>query len=352
MSRTHTSRRAFRSVVDGHVLPKVIQIGPNVYGAAFHLMKLLPAQFILTSAIETGELDEGTTVVETTSGTFGLGLAMVCRLKGIPLVLVGDPAIEPPLRRRLEALGARVSIVSGPELRTRGVQQARLDRVARIQARLGSYYTPGQYDNPLNPVSYGAVAELLLESMGTFDALVCPVGSGGSSSGIGSFLRALNPQLKLIGVDTPGSVLFGAPAGPRQLRGLGNGLVPPVLEHTLFDEVHWLDAGTAFTATRRLHAEHALYMGPTSGAAHHVASWYAEQHPELRVMALFPDEGHRYTNTVHNDAWLRRNGFLTPPPPAPRTLDHPVQAAGSWSRYAWQRRTRDEVVALAEGATV
>ncbi len=84
MSRTQTSRRAFTSVVDGHVLPKVIQVGPNVYGAAFHLMKLLPAQFILTSAIETGELTEGTTVVETTSGTFGLGLAMVCRLKGIP----------------------------------------------------------------------------------------------------------------------------------------------------------------------------------------------------------------------------------------------------------------------------
>ncbi len=84
MSRTQTSRRAFTSVVDGHVLPKVIQVGPNVYGAAFHLMKLLPAQFILTSAIETGELTEGTTVVETTSGTFGLGLAMVCLLKGIP----------------------------------------------------------------------------------------------------------------------------------------------------------------------------------------------------------------------------------------------------------------------------
>ncbi|MEU6599886.1 pyridoxal-phosphate dependent enzyme [Streptomyces flaveolus] len=352
MSPLHTSRRAFTSVVDGHVLPKVIQVGPNVYGAAFHLMKLLPAQFILTSAIETGELTPGTTVVETTSGTFGLGLAMVCRLKEIPLVLVGDPAIEPPLRRRLEALGARVSIVSGPALHARGVQQARLDRVARIQARLGSYFTPGQYDNPLNPVSYGAVAELLLESMGTFDALVCPVGSGGSSSGIGSYLRALNPRMKLIGVDTPGSVLFGAPAGSRQLRGLGNGLVPPVLEHTLFDEVHWLDASVAFRATRRLHAEHCLYMGPTSGAAHHVAEWYARRNPDLRVVALFPDEGHRYTNTVHNDVWLRRNGHLTAPwPDGPRTLDHPAEVAGDWSRFAWNRRTREDVVALVEGVS-
>ncbi|MFE0524959.1 pyridoxal-phosphate dependent enzyme [Streptomyces sp. NPDC058954] len=352
MSPTYTTRRPFTSVVDGHVLPKVIQVGPNLYGAAFHLMKLLPAQFILGSALETGELTTDTTVVETTSGTFGLGLAMVCRLKGIPLVLVGDPAIEPSLRRRLEALGARVSIVSGPELRTRGVQQARLDRVARIQARLGSYFTPGQYDNPLNPVSYGAVAELLLESMGTFDALVCPVGSGGSSSGIGSFLRALNPRLRLIGVDTPGSVLFGSPAGPRQLRGLGNGLIPPVLDHTLFDEVHWLDAATAFHATRRLHSEHCLYMGPTSGAAHHVAQWYAARHPDLRVVALFPDEGHRYTTTVHNGTWMRRHGFHPPAmPEAPRALDHPVQAAGPWSRFAWNRRTREDVVALLEGVT-
>lgn len=351
MSLTYASRKPFPSVVDGHVLPKVIQVEANLYAAAFHLMKLLPAQFILRSAAETGELAPDATVVETTSGTFGLGLAMVCRLKGIPLILVGDPAIDAPLRRRLEALGARVSIVSGPELRTRGVQQARLDRVARFQSRLGSYYTPGQYDNPLNPVSYGAVAELLMESMGSFDALVCPVGSGGSSSGIGSFLRALNPRMKLIGVDTPGSLLFGAPVGPRKLRGLGNGLVPPVLNHALFDEVHWLDAPLAFAATRRLHSDHCIYMGPTSGAAHHVARWYARRHPDLRVVALFPDEGHRYISTVYNDAWMRRNDMLTASiPDAPSTLDHPIQVAGSWSRFSWNRRTRDEVVALADGA--
>ncbi|MGW2697921.1 pyridoxal-phosphate dependent enzyme [Streptomyces sp. NPDC001296] len=352
MSLTHASRKPFTSVVDGHVLPKVIRLEDDLYAAAFHLMKLLPAHFILRSAAETGALAPDATVVETTSGTFGLGLAMVCRLKDIPLILVGDPAIDPPLRRRLQALGARVSIVSGPELHAKGVQQARLDRVARIQSRLDSYFTPGQYDNPLNPVSYGAVAELLLESLGSLDALVCPVGSGGSSSGIGSFLRALNPRMRLIGVDTPGSVLFGAPAGPRQLRGLGNGLVPPVLAHTLFDEVHWLDAPVAFAATRRLHSDHCLYMGPTSGAAHHVARWYARRHPGLRVVALFPDEGHRYTSTVYNDAWMRRNDLLTPSiPDGPRTLDHPAQVAGSWSRFAWDRRPREDVVALMDGAT-
>ncbi|MFI5756583.1 pyridoxal-phosphate dependent enzyme [Streptomyces sp. NPDC051569] len=352
MALTYASRNPFKSVVDSHALPRIIQTDKNLYGAAFHLMKLLPAQFILRSAADSGELQPDTTVVETTSGTFGLGLAMVCRLRGNPLVLVGDPAIDAPLRRRLEALGARVHIVSGPELRAKGVQQARLERVARIQEKLGTYFTPGQYDNPLNPVSYGAVAELLMESLGTIDALVCPVGSGGSSSGIGSFLRAVNPKLRLIGVDTIGSVLFGAPAGPRQLRGLGNGLIPRVLDHTLFDEVHWLDAPSAFLATRQLHARHAVYQGPTSGAAHHVASWYAEQNPDQRVVALYPDEGHRYTSTVYNDAWMRRNDLLlSEASPAPRTLDHPAQAEGAWSRYAWNRRTHDDVVRLTDGPT-
>ncbi|GHH85677.1 cystathionine beta-synthase [Streptomyces sulfonofaciens] len=350
MPVTYASRKPYRSVVDSHVLPKVVQLEGNLYGAAFHLMKLLPADFILKSAEAGGELLPGTTVVETTSGTFGLGLAMVCRLRGYPLVLVGDPAIDAPLRRRLEALGARVSIVSGAELRTSGVQQARLDRLARIQSRLGTYFTPGQYDNPLNPVSYGAVAELLLESLGPVDALVCPVGSGGSSSGIGSFLRSLNPAMRLIGVDTLGSVLFGAPAGARRLRGLGNGLLPKVLDHTLFDEVHWLDAPTAFATTRELHSGHCLYMGPTSGAAHHVARWYAREHPDLKVVALFPDEGHRYTSTVYSDTWLRRNDLLPPAlPGAPRTLDHPAQVDGAWSHYAWNRQRHEDVTRQAAG---
>ncbi|WP_218005058.1 cysteine synthase family protein [Actinomadura macra] len=340
-------REPFTDAVDGQVLPKIITLGPDMYGLAFHLMKLLPARFIVSRAIERGELAPGATVAETTSGTFGLGLAMECRVRGYPLILVGDPVIDGTLRNRLEALGARVSIVPRSTLRTQDVQQARLERLARIRSRLPSSFVPRQYDNPDNPASYGVVAELLLESLGMVDALVCPVGSGGSSCGIGSFLRALSPDLQLVGVDTPGSILFAAPEGPRPLRGLGSGIIPRVLDHRLFDEVHWLPAAQAFAATRRLHAEHCLFMGPTSGAAYHVARWYARSHPGARVVVVFPDEGHRYARTVYNTRWLDRHRLLTPPVETPRTVAHPSEVRGAWTRIAWNRRSRDEVAGSA-----
>ncbi|MFE9657881.1 cysteine synthase family protein [Micromonospora sp. NPDC006431] len=340
-------RKPFTDVVDSAVLPRLIHLSGDLYAAAFQLMKLLPAQFVLQRALEQGQLTERSTVIETTSGTYGLGLAMVCRRLGLPLILVGDTAIDSHLRRRLEALGARVSIVSGQAARTGGIQQARLDRVKRIRARHRSPFTPGQYDNTMHANAYGRVAELITESFPQVDALICPVGSGSSSTGIAGFLRLLWPDLVLIGVDTPGSVLFGAPNGRRRLRGLGNGLLPKVLDHSLFDEVHWVPAGDAFAMTRRLHADHTLFMGPTSGAAYQVGQWWRRHNPGGTVLAVMPDEGHRYQRTVFHDAWLRREGLAgVEAPREPTEIAHPGDLEDRWSRYAWGRRTRDEVVDL------
>ncbi|MEO3814908.1 cysteine synthase family protein [Sphaerisporangium sp. B11E5] len=342
---TFRIREPFADAVESAVLPRLIRLSGGLYAAAFQLMKLLPAQFVLRRAMEQGLLTERTTVIETTSGTYGLGLAMVCRRLGLPLILVGDPAIESPLRRRLEDLGARVSIVSGQAVRTGGIQQARLDRVERIRQRHPDSFIPGQYDNPMHINAYGRVAELITESFPRLDALVCPVGSGSSSTGIAGFLRMVWPELILIGVDTTGSVLFGAPNGRRRLRGLGNGLLPQVLDHSLFDEVHWIPAKDAFATTRRLHTDHTLFMGPTSGASYHVARWWAERNPGATVLAVMPDEGHRYQRTVYHDAWLGREGFAGDEvAKEPLDIAHPGELGQVWSRYPWGRRTRAQVV--------
>ncbi|WP_409492236.1 pyridoxal-phosphate dependent enzyme [Amycolatopsis sp. cmx-11-12] len=345
MSPVVTAARRSPGVVESSVLPKIVGLGGNLHAAVFQLMKLLPAQFILQQATASGELDAGTTVIETTSGTFGLGLAIVCRLRGNPLILVGDPAIDAALRRRLTDLGVQVHIVAGRQLAKNGVQQARLDRLARIQRRHEKFYTPRQYDNPLNAASYRPVADLITERLGRVDVLVCPVGSGGSSSGIASVLRERFPDLRLVGVDTPGSVLFGAPVGPRPLRGLGSGIVPQVLEHSLFDEVHWVGAAEAFASTRGLYADHCLYMGPSSGAAHLVAAAVARRRPDAVTLVVMPDEGHRYQRTVHDPRWLRRQDLFTSVVPhRPVDVDHPTEVVGGWSRFAWNRRTREQVV--------
>jgi cysteine synthase A len=326
-------------------LPRIVRLGPNLFGAAFSLMKLLPARHILDRARADGLLEPGTVVLESTSGTFGLALAMECRLRGRPLVLVSDPAVDPRLRRRLRDLGAAVDIVADPAP-VGGYQQARLDRLAELRSRHPRHFLPAQYSNPENPGAYRPLAEVLTAAIGRIDVLVGPVGSGGSMCGTAAALRSgAEPTLAAVAVDTPGSVLFGQHDAPRRIRGLGNSLMPANLDHAVFDEVHWVSDREGFAATRSLHRGHALYMGPTSGAAWLVASWKARTEPDACVVVLLPDEGHRYQDTVYDDSWLRRHGLrLRRLPTRPVEVDAPADGGPEWSWLRWKRRPYDAVV--------
>jgi cysteine synthase len=326
-------------------LPRIVRLGPNLFGAAFSLMKLLPARHILDRATAGGLLEPGTVVLESTSGTFGLALAMECRLRGRPLVLVSDPAVDPRLRRRLRDLGAAVDIVAEPAP-VGGFQQARLDRLAELRHRHPRHFLPAQYSNPDNPGAYGPLADVLGAAVGRVDVLVGPVGSGGSMCGTAAALRAGgHPGLRAVGVDTPGSVLFGQHDAPRRIRGLGNSLMPANLDHATFDEVHWVSDREGFASTRALHRRHALYMGPTSGAAWLVAAWKARAEPDASVVVLLPDEGHRYQDTVYDDNWLRRSGLrLRRLPGRPVEVDTPADGGPEWSWLRWNRRPIAAVV--------
>ena len=332
-------------------LPRIVRLGPNLYGAAFSLMKLLPARHILDRARDDGLLEPGTVVIESTSGTFGLALAMECRLRGRPLILVSDPAVDPALRRRMRDLGAAVDIVAEPAA-DGGYQRARLDRLAELCARHHRHFLPAQYSNPENPGAYAVLADELAATLGWVDVLVGPVGSGGSMCGTVTALRDLvGRDVTAVAVDTPGSVLFGQSDAPRRIRGLGNSLMPANLDHTVIDEVHWVSDREGFAATRALHRRHALYMGPTSGAAWLVAQWKARLEPDARVVVLLPDEGHRYQNTVYDDTWLRRQGLrLRRIPSRPVEVDTPEDGRTEWSWLRWNRRPLDAVVAKGAAA--
>ncbi|MEU1107028.1 PLP-dependent cysteine synthase family protein [Streptomyces tibetensis] len=326
------------SVVEATELPRIIRLGENLYGAAFTLMKLLPARFIIDQAESAGILKPGTPVIETSSGTFGLGLALVCRLRGYPLTIVGDSAIDPELHNRLRLLGAQVEIVSDHG-HPGGIQGARLDRVEELRRARPESFIPNQYDNPSNPAAYGVVADQLSTTLGSLECLVGPVGSGGSTGGLATALRRCAPELHLVGVDTPGSVLFGCAEGPRPLRGLGSSVHPGNVVHRSYDEVHWVAAAEAFRSARDLYQEHGLFMGPTSGASFQVASWWAATRPGRTVVMVLPDEGYRYQSTVYNDGWIKEQGFDQPArPAAPNLVAHPRECGTSWSYMPWGRR--------------
>lgn len=337
---------AFTDVVEAQRVPTLVRLDTNLYALAYRLMKMVPARHILRQARASGQLGPGTTVVETTSGTFGLALAMQCALENQPLILVSDPVIDSRLRRKLEDLGATVDIVRD-EAAQGGYQASRLDRVAEIRATLPDTFCPEQYSNPDNPASYALVADLLATGLGQIDCLVGPVGSGGSMCGTTRFLRQANPDLVSIGVDTHRSVLFGHSDGPRALRGLGNSLMPANLDHTQFDEVHWVAAGDAYAATRALHQRHALFMGPTSGVSFLVGSWWARRNPGALTVVALPDEGYRYQDTVYDDTWLRDHAGAVRSG-APETVDDPAEAIAGWHRYDWGRRSLDEALLGAE----
>jgi cysteine synthase len=324
--------------------PRLVPLEPNLTAAVFPFMKIFPAEFCIRRAAEEGCLTSQTLVVETSSGNMALGLAVVCNLLGYRLAIVSDYACEGFMRRRLEDLGARVDIVSGPAA-VGGYQQARLNRVADICNSTPNHWWVNQYNNPGNPGGYSFFAARLVEALGQVDCLVGTVGSGGSVCGTTGFLRELFPEMTTVGVDTFGSVLFGQPDRPRTLRGLGNSLLPENLDHSLFDEVHWVSAAEAYKATRVLHQKTSLFCGGTSGAAWLVARHWARKNPRKKVVCIFPDDGYRYTDSVYNDEYLlKENLWLPELPDAPRAVEHPLEAGPVWSCMPWGRCAYSEIV--------
>ncbi|MGW3173369.1 PLP-dependent cysteine synthase family protein [Streptomyces sp. NPDC001153] len=272
------------------------------------------ALYMVRAARERGRLRPGARIIESTSGTLGLGLALAGATYGHPVTVVTDPGIEPLMTGLLSAYGARVDVVTTPHPQG-GWQQARRQRVEELLAVHRGAWCPDQYNNPDNVVAYAPLAHELVAQLGRADTLVVSVGTGGHSAGIGSVLRGFFPRLRIVGVDATGSTIFGQPAASRLMRGLGSSIHPRNVAYGLFDEVHWVAAPEAVWAARHLARRHYAGGGWSVGAVALVARWLARILPaENRIVAVFPDGPQRYVGTVFDDAYCRRHGLLGAPP--------------------------------------
>ncbi|MER9061779.1 PLP-dependent cysteine synthase family protein [Mesorhizobium sp. M0698] len=332
--------------------PRFAQLAPNLNVACFSLMKLLPARFMVDRAEASGRLKRGGHIIETTSGTFGLAIAMLAAARGYGLTLVtASSLIDVKLKRRLEQLGAKVMAIDDPQ--GDGNQRGRLEYLQKTLQDNPDTYWPRQYDSPENRLAYARLADLVVRSLGRVDCLVGCVGTGGSLCGTGGFLRELFPDLRMIAVDTHRSMLFGQPVGRRMLRGLGNSVLPDNVRHEMIDDIHWVGALPAYAMAHGLFRDHGLFMGPTSGAAALVGAWFAKQNPEASTVVIMPDEGHRHSDTVYNPDWLA--GLKDWPisiPLEPTVLKriHPAEET-AWTRFPWDRRTLSAVLAEFEGSS-
>lgn len=345
-------------VFDGSALeslcrPSLVRLDQHMFALRFDLMKIVPARFILEHALQTGQLEPGGLVVESSSGTFAMGVAIVCANKGLRLSLVTGQ-LEESVEWRLRHLGASIEKIFSGKGYMGGIQQKRLDRLSHVLAENPGAFWPRQYDNPLHPAAYANLAEAVAKELGKVDILVASVGSGGSICGFARVLRETNPHLKVIAVDHNLSVLFGPTSGQatalcrecyEPLLGMGSDIVIANLDHSECDEVHWTPVAQMIRAVHSLHARNGLLLGPTSGAAYSVAEWASRRHPGSRVLTIFPDHGIRYMRTIYDGAWLeQRAEELKREWHDPIAVDSPVSVGADWSYLAWQRRTYREML--------
>lgn len=294
-----------------------------------------PAMHMVERARARGDLRPGAPIIESSSGTLGLGLALAGMVYRHPVTVVTDIGLEPIVARMLAAYGVQVQQVTEPHPEG-GWQQARCERVAQLLAENPAAWNPDQYNNPDNVDAYRALALELHAQLGPVDVLVCSVGTGGHSAGVARVLRELNPALTLIGVDTVGSTIFGQPARPRLMRGLGSSIHPGNVDYGAFSEVHWVAPSEAVWASRTLAATHYATGGWSVGAVALVAGWAARNHPRTAtVAAIFPDGPQRYFETVFNDDYCRDHDLGGDPPGEPLTIPDPTAAVvHSWTRCA------------------
>jgi S-sulfo-L-cysteine synthase (3-phospho-L-serine-dependent) len=292
------------------------------------------ALYMVARARERGELLPGAPIVESTSGTLGLGLALAGVTFGHPGAVVTDPGMEPLMRGLLTAYGAELHLVGEPHP-VGGWQQARREKVDQLLIGRPDAWCPDQYHNPDNVAAYAPLAHELVAQLGRIDTLVVSVGTGGHSAGIGRVLRGFFPSLRIVGVDTCGSTIFGQPAGPRLMRGLGSSIYPRNVDYALFDEVHWVAAGEAVWAARALAKARYATGGWSVGAVALVARHLAATSPvETKIAAVFPDGPQRYVGTVFDDGWCREKQLLGQgPADGPDELAHPGErVVARWSR--------------------
>lgn len=318
----------------------------NLFG-----MKDRVARHAVLEARRIGALAEGAPIIESSSGTMALGVAMVGAALGHPVHVVTDPRIDAISLAKLRALGAVVHVVDA--MTGQGWQGARLARLAELRKSLPGAFWPEQYTNPDNPAAYRALAEELLADLGALDVLVGSVGTGGSLCGSARALRERLPGLRAVGVDSVGSVLFGQPDRPGRLQGgLGNSLLPKNLDRRQVDEVHWLNDREAFTATEDLAREHQIFGGNTSGSVYRVLRQVAESSPPgTRIVGILPDRGDRYAETVYSQAYWAEHGVPAQPIAQAPAVVTPGTVVDSWSAVTWPAPSGPQYLLFLEANT-
>ncbi len=255
------------------------------------------AKAMLDDAEAKGLLKPGATIIEPTSGNTGIGLASVAAARGYKIILTMPETMSVERRNLLKAYGAELVLTDG----AKGMKGA-IEKANELAAATPGSFIPGQFVNPANPAIHRATTgpEIWADTDGKVDIFVAGVGTGGTLTGVGEYLKAQNPNVKIVAVEPAGSpVLSKGVAGPHKIQGIGAGFVPDTLNTKIYDEIIPVENEDAFITGRTIARKEGVLIGISSGAAVYAATVLA-QRPENKgktIVALLPDTGDRYLST-------------------------------------------------------